>query len=383
MPLAIAIIAGIIIGLWLLAVVFFTAPVWLGAIVGMLLALHVYAYYVINAWITGKKQIDVLTVNFTGEKLEWHVEEAELKSTSTTGAIYATIIGLIVACVIAYIIVIQTPDIVININKNFFDLAVPGAAVCAIVLTTGFYSTRYLKSNLMEKLGELGSRANWSLGKLKDLQALESELLELSAALKLQFRPDFRSGLQVYADSNKAKLLANSKELEDLVEKAIAQACDDKAQLQKTVSLYETANQILVSITRKMVRKGRSSLVGLMDEYTTVLSSDHLKSLIIAKQWSDVEEILNEIITELKNMDAMNIDDIHDYVSQKSDDEEPMSDEKACRTLNIPEGSTMQQIEQMYRRLRSLWHTDKGMTEDRKKFQAIQEAYMHLIRKKT
>lgn len=382
MPLAIAIIAGTIIALYVVALIIATFPVWIGAIICMWFTLLVYVRYTINAWTAGKKPIDVLTVNFTGDRLEWHVEEEKLKAACSAGAMLATVVGLIVA-IAAFVIMSRFYQYHVLTNEDPIVRMGVYPIVGIIVVSAGFYSPRLFKTNFMGSLQEMGARANWSLSKLSELHLLENDISSLATQLNAQFPLDFRSDLQIYADSNKARLLVDAKDIEDLVDKTIAHARDDRANLQKTVDLYETAKQMLASLTRKIIRGGRPSLIRLTDEYATVLDSDKFKALITAKQWGDVEEVLNGLTADLKNLESMDIEGMLDEVFQENEAEDSTIDEEiAHRILNVPTGAAEKQITHMYRSLSQLWSPDKGLATDHKKLQAINRAYDLLVRNK-
>ena len=204
----------------------------------------------------------------------------------------------------------------------------------------------------------------------EELRDIEKRIIKISNELDISFPVNYMSEL-MFSIENKDH--NDPQVIQNIVNRITKQANDDLKNLIKSSALYLKVRDIIIKARTEMINIREHDIVKELHECSIELNSDSLKKYLESKNWIDYNSHLNDIIDYINEM----LKSVSDDQSKKNSINE-MNEEKAFEILNIPIGSTNDDIKKAYKYLVNIWHPDKQKSEDDEKMKLINEAYEYL-----
>lgn len=152
----------------------------------------------------------------------------------------------------------------------------------------------------------------------------------------------------------------------------IKDAQRDKTHLEKSSKLYDAVRKLYTQTSREVNKTFSRPLITELEYIYEGLTSVNLMSLLTNRKWSDFNDVVNSIMTDLERLRKGAIQ------YEAEGDAEETEEERAYNILGLPSAATNSQVKKAYKTLASIWHPDAKTVKDDTRMKQINWAYEFL-----
>lgn len=379
----------------ILSLIITTLPAWLIGIIFALIIFFGYQQYIIYSLKSPKTLSKLLKITFDGNKIIHTIENSELNKIAkiTLPFSISLITCISVTSLVLYILyesgsfrglsfsmmdIMGDRDSPTAISEQVALLFGLGLTWIPIAFTfSKLNSNRGFEHSIRQAVERLVNSTNFSLKRADELQTLINNISSLAERIKVQFPKKGTESIRNYIETNKSELLVNKTGIERLFDKEIAEAKEDKRNLETEVGNYEKAMSIYTQVSRKVNQTGSMPLIKELEYNYAGLTHNELKSLLTQKRWNEFHDIVNEIILDLQRLKdlAINYESYEEEYEKVEESIDETDEEKAYRILGVSPNATNEQIKNLYKKLAVVYHPDNKNTDDDERVKEINQAY--------
>jgi hypothetical protein len=206
---------------------------------------------------------------------------------------------------------------------------------------------------------------------LDQIEALGAEVAQLARQLDAHFPADYASSIQSFADANKARLLADSSELSSFISGQSERAREDRDQLRKAASQYDSAMQEYREALSMVFTSGSVALTTLLDD--TYVALTDLRGLLAQRDWTAFAEGISSITKKLRAI-SRNADELRDLWEDGD-----LAVRDPYDVLGVSPEMSDDKIRKVYRQLCKIYHPDIGTVKDDRRIKEIIIAYEQIL----
>lgn len=372
---------------YLFQVAIHAAPAWLTGGGAGYAAFHFYRHNRIKELLSSTSLSKLVTVSFDGRKLAYAISEPELARHSSA-AIAITLAALIYVATSGAILWVLSTTTAFD-GLIFLETPISNSAsstwagifslMLFIVAIVSAKATSRIKTEITQNINCLLIQANLSLKGIDELQAILREIVTLAQTMRVNFSEDPMPSIRSYVDANKADILRSTGRLESLVALKIVVA---KANLTQLGHASNDLNQVMQRYSRAasaVSRTGNASMFYLLDQY--LIGIENSKTFLSKKEWQGFHKFIDWTADQLDVLlrNASNYSDDRAIPDAADHTDGTMNPYKA---LHVPENITEDQLIGFWKRIRSVYHPDKGIVnedEDRH-YTKVTEAVMGIVK---
>ena len=340
----------------------------------------------------------ITKIEIEGQKVRWHVDASSTRKRANPdiglmcGALaVATFAGLLLNFQYGRG---SFDSLVWGMWLIHVDILAPVSAVAAGAIAAGilvfvhlnFKVAGRLKSAVEDKVRPIVDGLNATIeASAGELEALAADIQQLSSQLQISFPTAHQSELHGLLELHKADVLADTRSLNEHLQRILERARQDREELQKAHDIFQAADTLFTEASKDVNKTRLMPLVRELDQLYYKLTSRDLRSLLETRSWSDYHQAIGSVAEDMKRLRNLTDECFPQKEKRSLPPPTPIKEtdeEKAFRILRLPSNASREHMQKAYRWLAAIWHPDSGMVKDDTEIKAINWAYRFLTRSK-
>lgn len=325
------------------------------------------------------KNSELLSIFFDGVDINYTLDAQKLKDSpeNNTYIILSAIAGLVIAEV--FLIILKYSGSYANIpfldgpiyeQISFFVGSMIVFIVCliAIGLTSSSFSM-YIEGKIKEKVKILKNKVSLP----EKLWKLLDNSYCLCNEIGIPEYKDYFPRTNTYINSNLYELLRENKDFKEAtISNDMHQLEENNENLKLAINNYNTATKIFERTANFADRTKNKEIFYSLDKIARGIlgAKKHLED----RNWQDFNDVILFAQKELQDL----YDNGSNYDDEENTDKSFRSGKNTLdifAVLGITQDMSNEKIKQVYRKLATIYHPDKGLVSDSEKFKQIQSAY--------
>lgn len=224
---------------------------------------------------------------------------------------------------------------------------------------------------LNEEIRNWLERVN-SLDSLRELGDAIVANEKIAANLGIYFEQNYSRPIGEYASKHLGSLIHDHASINAAIKPALDEARSERQQLQQAVDDYAAVKQQYHQTATDVNRAGQPSMFMYLDELLVQLEAS--KDYLPDRRWSDFHKRLSEIDSDLKLL-AENAQQSDGQTFEGGQDSVDEQAEDCYAVLGVKPDLDDVELDQVYKKLRGIYHPDKNIAATADRFKKIQAAY--------
>lgn len=364
MPQLIIVIICIYIAVQALGLMLAALIISLPALAVSYATMHFYKRYLIKSLSSSSVISKVVSISIDGRKLAYKISEPDIEkySSAYNAVVYSVAVFAVTWCITVYLASYFTgsswkPK---DGTEVFFAVLI---IICTFVVFIVFINKVKVKLDfgalVTQEADRLLSKVNFSLQRrIEELIDILQEASALSQKLNIVSSEDSIPSIYRYIDSNKSDILENTEALESLIDEKIVDAKVDLTEIKRASNTYDQVMQLYYQVVTVVNQVGHPSMAYMLDQL--LIGLEGLKSYLSKKEWQRFHNGI-EYVSDKLNLLLQNASNDPASAGVEDVESEPMD---PYEILHVPKNITEGQLIQFWKRMKSIYHPDKGIINE-------------------
>jgi hypothetical protein len=216
------------------------------------------------------------------------------------------------------------------------------------------------------------------------LEKIKDEIDSINKKIGARINIDYKSELSNYILEREDKLFKNHKILTKKVNQIEQDLLLQLKNTKKCRNKYEQAKSVHRSSIKAVAGTGSPSLLQKLDELNGCIELSK-EEFLPEKEWNEFCRAMDEFIKEIKSLKETERNFASSSDSRESSDVQNgknLNRNNPYEILGVEKNDSKQTIKKIYYKLAKIYHPDKGLKRDAKRFKKIKKAYDTIIKQR-